>query len=66
MGTSNRREILGRMTALVAGPLLLGRQALDLTLRSVKETPPETPPTPAQAPARISITPPSHSIKRRG
>jgi len=66
MGTSNRREILGRMAALVAGPLLLGRQALDLTLRSVQETPPEAPPAPAEAPARFSITPPSHSVKRRG
>lgn len=66
MGTANRREILGRMAALVAGPLLLGRQALDLTLRSVQETPPNTPQVPTDPPVRISITPPSHSIKRRG
>ena len=64
MGTSNRREILGRLTALVAGPLLLGRRALDLTVRSVQETPPEAPP--AKPAARLAITPPSHSVQRRG
>lgn len=66
MGTSNRREILGRLTALVAGPLLLGRRALDLTIRSVQETPPEAPPTPAKPAARLALTPPSHSVQRRG
>ena len=64
MGTSNRREILGRLAALVAGPLLLGRQALDVAFKAGKETPPEAPP--AEAPARIALTPPTHSVKRRG
>lgn len=64
MGTSNRREILGRLAALVAGPLLLGRQAVNVALRAGKETPPEAPP--AEAPARIALTPPTHSVKRRG
>lgn len=64
MGTSNRREILGRLAALVAGPLLLGRQALAVATKAGKETPPEAPPE--GAPARIALTPPTHSVKRRG
>ena len=61
---SNRREILGRMAALVAGPLLLGRQALDLTLRDARQAPPEAAPPPPTP--RLAITPPSNSVKRRG
>jgi hypothetical protein len=58
-----RKPILDRMTALVAGPFLLGRRALDLTF--LKEEAPSGPPPPP-APPRISITPPDHAIKRRG
>ncbi|HEX9081647.1 MAG TPA: hypothetical protein VF768_05165 [Holophagaceae bacterium] len=65
MGTVNRREILGRLTALVAGPLLMGRQAMNLAFRSERGTPPEAPPA-EEAPRRLAITPPSHSVKRRG
>ena len=62
-GDSSRREILGRVTALVAGPLLLGRQALGLTLRDARNASQDAPPDPAP---RLAITPPSNSVKRRG
>ena len=52
--------LLARATALLAGPFLLGRQALNLVLSADKEGPP------AASPARLSITPPEHAIKRRG
>lgn len=65
MGTLNRREILGRLTALVAGPLLLSRQALGLAVRAGTDTPPEAPPG-VQPPRRPTLAPPSHSIPRRG
>ncbi len=65
MGTVNRREILGRMTALLAGPLLLGRQALGLATRAVADAPPEAPPA-GGTPVRPAVNPPSQSVKRRG
>ncbi len=55
------KPLLARATALLAGPFLLGQRALSLVLSADKEGPPSEP-----APARISITPPEHAIKRRG
>ena len=65
MDHANRRDILGRITAMLAAPFLLGRQALDLAARAGKETPPEAPPS-ERLSVRLAITPPSHSVKRRG
>jgi hypothetical protein len=58
-----RKPILERAAALLAGPYLLGKQALSLTLLDGRNAPPETPPREAR---RLSITPPEHAIKRRG
>ena len=59
----NRKPLLDRMAALVAGPFLLGLRALNLEWADAKASPPgpET-----EATARIAITPPDHAIKRRG
>ena len=56
--------LLDRATALLAGPLLLGRQALGFLF---SPEPPE-PPASAALPtaSRITVTPPEHAIKRRG
>ena len=64
MADETRKPILDRMAALVAGPLLLGREALGLVFRPDREAPPGTPPEPV--PLRIPITPPEPAIKRRG
>ncbi len=56
--------LLDRATALLAGPLLLGRQALGVLFSPGHPEPPETPPLPAAS--RITVTPPEHAIKRRG
>ena len=63
MADLNRKPILDRMAALVAGPFLLGRRALNLEWANAKASPPE-PRT--EATARIAITSPEHAIKRRG
>lgn len=63
MADLNRKPILDRMAALVAGPFLLGRRALSLDWTHAEGSPPEPPP---DAPARIAVTPPEHAIKRRG
>lgn len=62
MADTPRKPLLDRAAALVAGPFLLGREALSLVFRPDREAPPETPP----APLRITVTPPEHAIKRRG
>jgi hypothetical protein len=63
MAEQNRKPITDRLAALVAGPFLLGRRALDLVWTDA----PEAPPGPAtEVPARIPVTPPEHAIKRRG
>ncbi len=64
MAEANRKPILDRAAALLAGPFLLGQRALDLTFLPGKAAPPEAPPR--EAASRISITPPEHAIKRRG
>ena len=57
MEVKERRSILGGLAALLVAPFLLGREALARTLS------PETKNVDA-APPRI--TPPAHSVKRRG
>ena len=64
MAESNRKPILDRAVALLAGPFLLGQRALDLTFLPGKAAPPEEPPQEAER--RISIMPPEHAITRRG
>ena len=59
----NRKPILDRMAALVAGPFLLGRRALNLEWVYAQANPPE-PQT--EASTGIAITSPEHAIKRRG
>jgi len=59
-----RKPIADRAAALLAGPFLLGRQALSLVFQPHKDSPGDPPPEPARPP--ISITPPEHAIKRRG
>ena len=63
MAELNRKPILDRMAALVMGPFLLGRRALNLEWIDAKASPPE-PRT--DATTSIAITPPEHAIKRRG
>ena len=64
MGAVNRKPIVDRAAALLAGPFLLGQRALSLVLRPEKDAPPETPPKGSSF--RITVTPPEHAIKRRG
>ena len=64
MADEHRKPLLERSAALVAGPFLLGREALGLVLRAEGGAPPETPPD--AAPIRITVTTPEHAIKRRG
>lgn len=63
MDSLNRREILGRLTALLAGPLLLGRRAMDMALRAGRRQPPPAPPPRPKAP---TLAPPTRSVQRRG
>jgi hypothetical protein len=64
MADEIRKPILDRMAALVAGPFLMGREAVSLVFRPDRAAPPETPPEPV--PLRLTVTPPDHAIKRRG
>ncbi|HEY3400131.1 MAG TPA: hypothetical protein VGK03_05810 [Geothrix sp.] len=63
MADANRKPFLDRATALLAGPFLLGRRALDMAFLKEEDPPGQPPP---DAASRISITPPEHAIKRRG
>jgi hypothetical protein len=63
MADLNRKPILDRIAAIVAGPFLLGRRALNLEWLDAKSSPAE-PQT--EAAPRIAITSPEHAIKRRG
>jgi hypothetical protein len=58
-----RKPLLYRLAALVVGPFLLGRRALDLEWVDAKASPPGPV---AEAPAPMTVTPPEHAIKRRG
>ena len=62
MADETRKPLLERAAALMAGPFLLGREALSLAFRPDLAAPPETPP----APLRLTVTTPEHAIKRRG
>ncbi len=63
MGTSERKPLLDRAFALVAGPLLLGRHAVEAVAQAATtEGPPKSP----EAPPRMKLTPPDHSVMRRG
>jgi hypothetical protein len=57
METKDRRSILGGLAALLAAPLLLGRKALVRALAPDAGKDARVPPR---------ITPPDHSVKRRG
>ena len=63
MANMNRKPIFDRMTALVAGPFLLGWRALDLAWVNAPGSPPEPS---SEASTRLTVTPPVHAIKRRG
>ena len=63
MADQTRKPLFARATALLAGPLLLGRQALGLEWAMTRPGSPEPPQAPA---SRQTITPPEHAIKRRG
>ena len=56
MEAKNRRQILGSVAALLAAPLVLGREALLRTFLPRETEAPERPPRP-------SINPPAHSVK---
>ena len=57
MAVKDRRKILGSLAALLAAPFLLGR---DTVLRTL------TPEAKKNNPVPPKITPPDHSVKRRG
>ena len=63
MADVNRKPMMDRAAALLAGPFLLGQRALSLVFQPDKAAPPETL---KEVPLRISVTPPEHAIKRRG
>ena len=63
MADVNRKQMLDRVAALLAGPYLLGRRALNLDWANAQGIPPERP---AETPARLTVTPPEHAIQRRG
>lgn len=57
MEVKDRRSILGGLAAMLATPLLLGREAVALALAPGARKDASVPP---------KITPPDHSVKRRG
>jgi hypothetical protein len=58
MSMTERRTILGSLMALLATPLVFGKDAVVPTLAPAgKSTDPEP---------SLKITPPAHSVKRRG
>jgi hypothetical protein len=61
MTDPNRKPLVNRLAALLAGPFLLGRRALSFDW--AQASPPEPPP---KATASITVTFPEHAIKRRG
>ena len=64
MADLNRKPIADRAAALLAGPFLLGKQALSLAFLPDGDAPPEAPPGPPLP--RLTVTPPEHANKRRG
>jgi hypothetical protein len=61
MTDPNRKPLVARIAALLAGPFLIGRRALNFEW--AQASPPATRP---EAPTGITLTPPEHAIKRRG
>lgn len=55
---NDRRTILGSLLALLAAPMVFGRQTAARAF-----APPEKPATP---PPPMKLNPPAHSVKRRG
>lgn len=64
MADLNRKPLLDRAAALLAGPILLGRRALGLVLLPERSDVPGD--SPGAATPRLAIQPPEHAIKRRG
>ncbi len=61
MEPKNRRQILGSVAALLAAPLVLGKEALLQTFR-----PQGAKAGLSEASPRARINPPAHSVKRHG
>lgn len=61
MADTPRTSLTDRAAALLVGPFLLGRRALDMTFLSDVQA--EAPPP---RPQGLAITSPEHAIKRRG
>ena len=59
-----RTPFFQRATALLAGPWLLGQQALASVLSADRHGPPSESSEPGPLP--LTLTPPEHAIKRRG
>jgi hypothetical protein len=66
MVPSNRRTILGRITAFLAVPFLLGRGRVAEFLPAPADPPSGPPPGGVRRSRRIAVLPPSQSVKRRG
>lgn len=67
MANSNRRAILGRISAFLAVPLLLGpTKAAAEVLPAAAGPDPAPPPGGVRRSRRIAVLPPSKSVKRRG
>lgn len=58
------KPLVARVTALLAGPFLLGQRALTLPFLPEGGTPPDT--SPKESTLRLTVLPPEHAIKRRG
>ena len=61
MGSTIRNTVMERVATILAGPVLLGRLAMDLATGQ-DEPQPQVPP---EAP-RVKIISPEHSVMRRG
>jgi hypothetical protein len=61
---NTHKPLLTRITALLAGPYLLGQRALTLPFPLKEDAPKES--SPKNSASRLTVTPPEHAIKRRG
>jgi hypothetical protein len=61
-GAVDRRSLLGRLSALIGVPLLLGSRATE-SVASAFDAQPEKPDRPSGG---LRIAAPDHSVKRRG
>ena len=64
MADATRKPILDRLAALVAGPFLLGREALSVTFRPAQDAPPEPPPGGGSAPHHRQVPRTRHQAPR--